>query len=232
MQDQADAPGGEQGFKWPPIKKTDHAALNRHPRKAGNDEGQWHRRDERVSQHVRCIIAAQLLHHICRIGAYHNHFAMRHVDHAHHTEGNGKSDRREQQDRAERDTLENIFDKAQHGETFFHLVESLPYFGSKVLIFGGWIFSCRQPIQLGAEHGSDFRIGLFAKDNESVGLNIRRFPMGKVESRERPTHDGRHFLVRFHRKRLRERRDHLGRPAFEDRIRGIYSERGILVQER
>ena len=50
--------------------------------------------------------AAQLLHHEGGIGAEHDEFAMRHVDHAHHAEGDGEAERGQQQHRAEREALE------------------------------------------------------------------------------------------------------------------------------
>ena len=45
--------------------------------------------------------SGRFLDHIGRVGAEHHHLAMRHVDDTHLAEGDGKSDSREQEDRAE-----------------------------------------------------------------------------------------------------------------------------------
>ena len=52
--------------------------------------------------------AEQLLHDKGGIGAEHDHLAMRHVDDAHHAEGDREPDRGEQQHAAEADALEQI----------------------------------------------------------------------------------------------------------------------------
>ena len=53
--------------------------------------------------------AADLLHDVGRVGAEHHHLAMRHVDHAHHAEGDGEADGGQQQHRAEADPEDQMF---------------------------------------------------------------------------------------------------------------------------
>ena len=58
----------------------------------------------------------QLLHHEGGVGAEHHHLAMRHVDDAHHAEGDGEADRREQQHRAEREPVPGVLHRAPERE--------------------------------------------------------------------------------------------------------------------
>ena len=53
-------------------------------------------------------IADDLLDDEGRIGAEHDHLAMRHVDDAHHAEGDGEADGGEQQHRAEREAVPDV----------------------------------------------------------------------------------------------------------------------------
>ena len=52
--------------------------------------------------------ADHLLHDEGRVGAEHHHLAMRHVDDAHHAEGDGEADGGEQQHRAERNAVPDV----------------------------------------------------------------------------------------------------------------------------
>ncbi len=58
----------------------------------------------------------QVLHHVGRIGAQHHHLAMRHVDDAHHAEGDGEADGREQQHRTERQAVPEVLNGAHKCE--------------------------------------------------------------------------------------------------------------------
>ena len=51
----------------------------------------------------------QPLHDKSGVGADHHHFAMRHVDDAHHPEGDGKPGRGEQQHGAEAEAVIDVF---------------------------------------------------------------------------------------------------------------------------
>ena len=60
--------------------------------------------------------ADHLLHHEGHIGADHHHLAMRHVDDAHHAEGDGKPDGGKQQHRAERKPVPGVLHRLPHRE--------------------------------------------------------------------------------------------------------------------
>ena len=60
------------------------------------------------------LVADQLLGHEGRVGADHDQLAMRHVDDAHHPEGDGEPDRGEQQHRAERQPEPDVLRLAPH----------------------------------------------------------------------------------------------------------------------
>ena len=76
--------------------------------RAGDEEGQRHRDQQRVVEQGGIAGADHLLHHEGGVGPDHHHLAMRHVDDAHHAEGDGKADRREQQHRAERQAVPGV----------------------------------------------------------------------------------------------------------------------------
>jgi hypothetical protein len=57
--------------------------------------------------------ADDFLHDEGRVGAQHDHLAVRHVDDAHGAEGDGKPDRRQQQHRAERNAVPDVLRACQ-----------------------------------------------------------------------------------------------------------------------
>ena len=71
---------------------------------------------ERIVEQRRIVGADEFLHDEGRVGAEHHHFAMRHVDDAHHAEGDGKADRRQQQHRAEREPVPGVLHRAPERE--------------------------------------------------------------------------------------------------------------------
>ena len=74
---------------------------------AGDQEGERERRSAaRPSSQAGPAGADSLLHDEGRVGAEHHHLAMRHVDDAHHAEGDGEADGGQQQHRAEAEALE------------------------------------------------------------------------------------------------------------------------------
>ena len=107
-QDQADAPGGEQGFQWPAVEVTNHRALQGHADDGGHAEchrqcHQWVQR-----QGLGGVALEQDLHHVGGIGAEHQHLAVGHVDHPEQAEGDGQAKRGEQQDRAQAHAAEGL----------------------------------------------------------------------------------------------------------------------------
>ncbi|MNY09817.1 hypothetical protein D3C86_1427560 [compost metagenome] len=65
------------------------------------------------------MAADHLLHHEGGVSADHHHLAMGHVDDAHHAEGDGKADGREQQYGAERQAVPYILCVIPEGERAF-----------------------------------------------------------------------------------------------------------------
>ena len=65
-------------------------------------------------------LAHGLLDREARIGAEHHHLAMRHVDHAHDAEGDGKPDGGEQQHRAERQPVPGVLQDGPKREAALH----------------------------------------------------------------------------------------------------------------
>ena len=102
LQDQRQAPGRQQRFQRPAVEEADDALLDQDADHAGDHEGERHRDQQRIVEQAGAAGADVLLHHEGDVGADHHHLAVRHVDDAHHAEGDGKPDRGEQQHRAER----------------------------------------------------------------------------------------------------------------------------------
>ena len=67
---------------------------------------------QRAVEQPRRVGADRLLHDEGRVGAEHDHLAMRHVDDAHDAEGDGEADRGEQQHRAERQAVPDVLHDA------------------------------------------------------------------------------------------------------------------------
>ena len=67
-----------------------------------------HRHEQRQLEPGREAGAAELLDDEGGVGAEHDHLAMRHVDDAHHAEGDGEADRGQQQDRAQADAVDDV----------------------------------------------------------------------------------------------------------------------------
>ena len=108
LQDERHAPGGEQRLQRPAVEEADDAALDDEAGRAGDEEGERQGDGERPVEQPGRGIADHLLHDEGRVGAEHHHLAMRHVDDAHHAEGDGEADRGEQQHRAERDAVPDV----------------------------------------------------------------------------------------------------------------------------
>ena len=78
------------------------------PTSAGDQEGERQRDGQRPGEQAGHGAADRLLHHEGRVGAEHDHLAMRHVDDAHDAEGDGEADGGEQQHRAERQAVPDV----------------------------------------------------------------------------------------------------------------------------
>ena len=108
LQHQRQAPGRQQGFQRAAIEKADDAALDHDTDRAGDDEGQRHRHDQRIVEQRGEVAANGFLHHEGDIGPDHDHLAMGHVDDAHHPEGDGKANGGQQQHRAQRQAVPGV----------------------------------------------------------------------------------------------------------------------------
>ena len=114
LDDERQAPGGEQGFERPAVEEADDAALDEDADQAGDDEGQRHGDDQRLVEQAR-IARSRITSWTDEghVGAEHHHLAMGHVDDAHDAEGDGEPDGGEQQHRAERDAVPGVLRRLQ-----------------------------------------------------------------------------------------------------------------------
>ncbi len=120
LQDQRQAPGREQRFQRPAVEEADDALLDQDADEARHHESQRHRDQQRIVEQPRAAGADVLLHHEGDVGADHHHLAVRHVDDAHHAEGDGKADRGEQQHRAEREPVPGVLHGGPDRELVLH----------------------------------------------------------------------------------------------------------------
>ena len=88
-----DAPGGQQRVEQAAIQPANDDALDREPDQRRDDEGQRDGHED-----VRPEIDAREHRDV---GADHDHLAMGHVDDAHRAVGDGQTQRHQEQDRAE-----------------------------------------------------------------------------------------------------------------------------------
>jgi len=86
----AKAPGLEQRVQRPAVEETNDAALDQNADEARNHEGERNGDREANSRTAPDFGPDQLLHHEGRVGAEHDHLAVRHVDHAHDPERDGE----------------------------------------------------------------------------------------------------------------------------------------------
>ncbi len=78
------------------------------PTSAGDDEGERQGDGQRPVEQPRRVDADDLLHDEGGVGAEHHHLAMGHVDDPHDAEGDGQTDGRQQQDRAQRQAVPEV----------------------------------------------------------------------------------------------------------------------------
>ena len=116
LEDQRQAPGGEQRLQRPAVEEADDAAFDGDADGAGDEEGERNGDGERPVEQPRRAGADHLLDDEGRVGAEHDHLAMGHVDDAHHAEGDGKADGGQQQDRAEGDAVPDVLRRVPESE--------------------------------------------------------------------------------------------------------------------
>ena len=89
-------------------------AFDENAERAGDHEGERHRDQQRIIEQSRIMDADGFLHGEGDVSADHHHLAMRHVDDAHHAEGDGKADGGEQQHRSKRQAVPGILHRRPH----------------------------------------------------------------------------------------------------------------------
>ena len=133
-QDQADAPGGEQGLQRPAVEETDDAALQRHADQGRSEERRGHGRGEVPVEQARQARAEQVLHDVGAVGADHDQFAVRHVDHPHQAVGDGEAECGKHQDGTETDAGEHLADALTDGQPGLDRLERILRFGANACI--------------------------------------------------------------------------------------------------
>src|SRR5712671_373228 len=123
-QRETDTPGREQRLKRPAVEPANHAALERHADERRDHERRRHCASEVPIESTGRVPSEQVLHHVCRIRAYHDELAVRHIDHAHQPVGNGEAKRREEKDGAEAYARENYAGALAPGEAAFDLAQA------------------------------------------------------------------------------------------------------------
>src|SRR5690606_27558461 len=98
LQHKADAESSEQGFQRPAIEEAYDTALNGNADGPGNNKGGGNGDDNRQGNVVGENV---MLQYEGGVGTKHHHFAVRHIDHAHDTKGDGQADGGQHQHRAE-----------------------------------------------------------------------------------------------------------------------------------
>ena len=88
LQHQAQTKGSEQGFQRATIKEANHPAFDGDAHQRGNQKGGGYGNQQAPLDQIR----EEHLHAPGGVGANHDEFAVRHVDHAHHAEGDGQAD--------------------------------------------------------------------------------------------------------------------------------------------
>ncbi|MNE15807.1 hypothetical protein D3C80_1087280 [compost metagenome] len=147
-QDQADAPGRQQGFQWPAVEVANHRALQQHA-DAGRDEERHRQRHQWVErQRLGGQALQQGLHHVGGIGTEHQHLAMGHVDHPEQAESDGQAQRGQQQDRPQRHAAESLTEQLTHQQLALDLGQA----GFGCGVYSGVTFHTRfeQVFQAGA----------------------------------------------------------------------------------
>jgi len=108
------APGGEQALQRALVEPLDDAALQHRADQRSRDERHRKRSDEVVVKGAALRAkhgGENRLRHVGRVGADHHDLAVRHVDHAHQTVGDGEAQRGDEQHGAEAEAAEKRAEK-------------------------------------------------------------------------------------------------------------------------
>ena len=156
----------------PAVQKADHAALQQHAHQRRGHEGHRHRRQQVPVKGTGQVALKQALHHVGGVGANHHQLAVRHVDDAHQTVGDGQAQRHQQQDAAEADAAEHRAQLVAPGQPGFHLAQRLAQ--------GRFDRGVRLGLQVRQQHG--LGAGLVAGAQQSGRLQALRL-VGAAQQR-------------------------------------------------
>ena len=182
LQDQADAEGREQRLERPAVEEADRRrARCSTPTSAGDQERRGNRHEDRRAD----VLRHQRLHDVGRVGAEHHQLAVRHVDDAHHAEGDGEADRDEHQHRAEAQAEEQRLDGAVEAARELSMRERAPprarraraASGSReVLPSGAARPGARQPVADARRSGARASVRCAASRRAATRARERRAP--------------------------------------------------------
>lgn len=97
------------------MQVTNHQTLQQYTGHAGYNKGRRNGHPQRILD----MVGHQQLHYIGGVGTQHNHLAVSHIDHAHHTKGDGQTDGGKQQHRAQAQAKEKLVDKGVELDLLF-----------------------------------------------------------------------------------------------------------------
>ena len=107
LQDQADAPGGQQCFEGIAVEAANHGAFQKDAHHATCDEGQRNRHQNvGVINGLKHRQLEDQLNHISGVSPKHDQLAMREIDHTHQTKNDRQSEGSHQEHRADGHTVE------------------------------------------------------------------------------------------------------------------------------
>ncbi|OIQ69574.1 hypothetical protein GALL_488240 [mine drainage metagenome] len=111
LQDETQAPGGEQRIQRPPVEMLDQHPLHQHSQRPGSEERQYHREKKIAAKQARKVRLKEIRCHPGNVGAKDHELAMRHVDHAHLAEDDCKTERHQHVDGKQDQARETLHDE-------------------------------------------------------------------------------------------------------------------------
>ena len=159
------------------------------------------------------------LHDKSRVGAQHDHLAMRHVDHAHGAEGDGEPDGGQQQHRAERNAIPDILRHLPRGQRLLDRVGGGRGSGLDLAVGGG---------SDGLQNAERIAVGAVTNQGDRGELLRRRRVGGREhDGGTRLAHRALDARVLFDGKRLVEGRQGRRIPTLEEGVGSAEPDPGI-----
>ena len=226
LQHQTQSPGGKQGFQRPAVQKTDDAAFDGDPERAGHQESGGNGDEQRQVESGRRIQAERFLDHECGVGAEHDHLAVGHVDDAHHAECDRETDGGQQQNRSQAEALEQLAEDIPHGHAAFDEIEGFPRGGTHRGVL--FTFLGERPRQQRA----DFGLRVVTQHADRGEADFRRPAMQQFARGQRAGEARLHRRHGLARQRLLQARYAALLGRLENCIGGLAPFFGILARER